>query len=59
MATRGPSILYKVTVKRKKYKDKKGNKESKGKVAPLHAMKACRGSRSIAPFILNLGVKWR
>jgi hypothetical protein len=48
-----------MTVKRKKYKDRKGNKEGKGKVAPLHAMKACRGNRSIAPLILNLGARWR
>ena len=27
----------------------------KGKVQPEHAMKACRGSRSIALFFVNLG----
>jgi len=33
----------------------------KGKVVPVHVIKAYRGSRGIAPFILNLdthGVKW-
>jgi hypothetical protein len=30
----------------------------KGKV-PVHAMEACRGSRGIAPLILNLGTRWR
>jgi hypothetical protein len=59
MAARGPSILYKLTVKRKKYKDRKRNKEDKGKVAPLHAMKVCVGSRRIAPLIHNLGARWR
>jgi hypothetical protein len=30
-----------------------------GKVVPVHAIKAYRGSRDIAPLILNLGIKWR
>ena len=55
MATRGPSIVYKLTVKRKKYRDGKGKKEDK--VAPIHAMKACRGSRGKAPLVLNLGAR--
>ena len=29
------------------------------KAARLHIMKVCRGSRSIAPLILNLGTEWR
>jgi hypothetical protein len=29
----------------------------KDQVVPDHAMKACRGSRGIAPVILNLGIK--
>jgi hypothetical protein len=31
----------------------------KGKVVPLHAIKAYRGSRCADPLILNLGTKWR
>ena len=31
----------------------------KGKAVPVHTMKAYRGSRGIAPFILNLGTGWR
>jgi hypothetical protein len=34
------------------------NSKGKGKVVPFHVMKAYRGSRSIAPLILNLGAKW-
>ena len=30
----------------------------KGKVIPVHAMKAYRGSGSAAPLILNLGTRW-
>jgi hypothetical protein len=30
----------------------------KGKVLPVHAMKAYRGRRGIAPLILILGTKW-
>jgi hypothetical protein len=30
----------------------------KGKVIPVHAMKAYRRSRGIAPRILNLGTRW-
>ena len=30
-----------------------------GRVAPVHAIKAYRGSRGIAPLILNLGTRWR
>jgi hypothetical protein len=29
-----------------------------GKIVPVHAMKAYRGSRGIAPFILGLGIRW-
>jgi hypothetical protein len=32
-------------------------KSKKGKVA-VHAMRACSGSRDIAPVILNLGDRW-
>ena len=31
----------------------------KGKAFCIHALKAYRGSRSMAPFILNLGTRWR
>ena len=34
-------------------------KIKKGKVIPVHALKACRRSRGIAPPILNLGTRWR
>ena len=30
----------------------------KGKVFPFHAIKACRGSRGLAPLILSLGATW-
>jgi hypothetical protein len=30
-----------------------------GKFFPLHAMKAYKGSRGIAPLIINLGTRWR
>jgi hypothetical protein len=33
--------------------------ELKGKVVPVHAMKAYGWSRGIAPLILNLGTRWR
>jgi hypothetical protein len=33
--------------------------EKKGKGVPVHAMKAHRGSRGIAPLILNFGTRWR
>jgi hypothetical protein len=31
----------------------------KGKAVPVHAVKAYRGTRGIAPLILNLGTRWR
>jgi hypothetical protein len=31
----------------------------KGKVVPVHTMKAYRRSRGMAPFILHLGARWR
>jgi hypothetical protein len=31
----------------------------KGKVVPLHAMKAYRGNRGTAPLLLNLSSRWR
>jgi hypothetical protein len=31
---------------------------AKVKIVPVHVMKAYRGSRSIAPLILNLGTRW-
>jgi len=31
----------------------------KGKVVPLHAIKAWRGSRCADPLILKLGTRWR
>ena len=31
----------------------------KGRIAPVHDMKACKGGRGIAPLILNLGIRWR
>jgi hypothetical protein len=30
----------------------------KGEYVPVHAMKAYRGSRFVAPLILNLGTRW-
>ena len=36
-----------------------GVKEVKCKVVPVRAIKACRGSRGIAPLILKLGTRWR
>jgi hypothetical protein len=33
--------------------------KGKGKVVSVRAMKAHRGSRRVAPLILNLGTKWR
>jgi len=30
-----------------------------GKLPPLQSLKAYRGSRSIAPLVLNLGNKWK
>jgi len=33
--------------------------EKKGQVFAVQAMKAYRGSRVIAPLILNLGIRWR
>ena len=35
------------------------NIKIKMKSLPLHATKACRGSRGTAPLILNLGNRWR
>ena len=32
---------------------------SKGKVVPVHSIKAYRGRRGIAPLILNIGTKWK
>jgi hypothetical protein len=32
---------------------------NKGKAFPLHAIKAYRGIRGIAPLILNLGTRWK
>jgi hypothetical protein len=37
-------------------KKEKGQKEEGNKVFPLNAMKAYRGSRSIVPFLLHLGM---
>jgi hypothetical protein len=39
-------------------KDKERNK-SKGKIFPVHALKASRGSRGMAPLILNPNARWR
>jgi hypothetical protein len=36
----------------------RGQHATKGKVVPVHAMKAYRGSGGIAPFILNLSTRW-
>jgi len=30
-----------------------------GKCVPIHAMKACRGYRGIAPFVHDLGTRWK
>jgi hypothetical protein len=30
----------------------------KGQAVPVHATKACRGSRDITPLILNVGTRW-
>jgi hypothetical protein len=35
------------------------NKDKKCEVSAGHAAKAYRGSRSIAPLVLNLGTGWR
>jgi hypothetical protein len=35
------------------------NKDKKAEVFLVHAMKAYRGSRGVAPFILNFGTEWR
>jgi hypothetical protein len=35
-----------------------GGLRNKGKVAPVYAIKAYRGSRGIAPLILNVGTHW-
>jgi len=34
------------------------DKVKKVKVIPVHALKACRRIRGIAPIILNLGSRW-
>ena len=31
----------------------------KGNIVSVHCMKACRGSRGIAPLTLNLDIRWR
>jgi hypothetical protein len=41
-----------------------GNREyiessGKGKIVSVHAIKACRGSRRLAPLILNFGARWK
>jgi hypothetical protein len=33
--------------------------KGKGEVFPVHAMKAYRGRRGIAPLLLNLSTRWR
>jgi hypothetical protein len=33
--------------------------QMKGKILPVHAVKAYRWSRGTAPLILNLGTRWR
>jgi hypothetical protein len=53
----GPGILISDgPLKNMKHNDLKIQDEEvgEGKVSPVHVMKAYRGSRSIAPFILNL-----
>ena len=43
-----------------KKKGKEVNKKGRGgKVLPVRSMKACRGSRGIAPLILKLGTRRR
>jgi hypothetical protein len=32
--------------------------EGKGKLVQVHALKACSGSRGVAPLILNIGTRW-
>jgi hypothetical protein len=39
--------------------DNERSADIKAKLLHVHAMKACRGSRGTAPFILNLRVRWR
>jgi hypothetical protein len=34
-------------------------KVKKGRIVPVHAMKACRGSRVIAPHIISFRPRWR
>ena len=31
----------------------------KGEVVPVHDIKACRGSRGMAPFNLTLNTRWK
>ena len=33
-------------------------KEGKGKLVAAHVLKACSGSRGVAPLIFNLGTRW-
>ena len=35
------------------------NLKIKGKVIPVHAVKAYRGNRGVEPLILNLGPRWK
>ena len=58
----GPGILISDgSMKNMKHSDLKiQNKEvGESKVSPVHVMKACKGSRNIAPLILNLSTSWK
>jgi len=58
----GPGILisdgYLKNMKRHDLKIQ-DEKVGEGEVSPVHVMKAYRGSRSIAPLILNLSTSWK
>jgi hypothetical protein len=36
-----------------------GRDIDKGKIVPVHVMKAYRWSRSTAPLVLNLSIRWK
>jgi hypothetical protein len=53
------NIKYTKTEKQRKTNNNNNNNNNKGEIICVHAMKACKRSRGIAPVILNVDTKWR
>jgi hypothetical protein len=51
--------MTQIMVAFRNFADAPKKQRRKSEVVPVHNMKAYRRSKNIAPFILNLGTRWR